>query len=142
MFEMFERLELSDLKAEQLAPLEALMPADWPDTWKELATSHFLTLLSAPGSDAVPTASLASLAVALALGIAQDMGGTQPYINQGTDMQRSGRVARVVELIGQYRQDYARVAQILGLSERHVRRIEAGWLHAERARRQGALPLD
>jgi Mor family transcriptional regulator len=142
MFEMFERLDLSDLKAEQLAPLEALMPADWPDTWKELATSHYLTLISAPGSDSVPPASLASLAVALALGVAQDMGGTQPYINQGTDMQRSSMASRVVELLDQHRQDYARVAQVVGLSERHVRRIEARWLHAERARRQGALPLD
>lgn len=142
MFEMFERLDLSELKVEQLAPLEALMPADWPETWRELATSHYLTLLSAPGSDAVPAASLASLAVALALGVAQDMGGTQPYINQGTDMQRSSMVTRVIELLGQHRQDYARVAQTVGLSERHVRRIEARWLHAERARRQGALPLD
>ncbi len=142
MFEMFERLDLAELLPEQIAPLEALMPRDWPDTWRELATSHYVTLLSAPGAGAVPPASLASLAVALTLGIAQDMGGSQPYINQGSEMQRSSQALRVIELLDHTRQDYPRVAQMVGLSERHVRRIEARWLRAERARRQLGLPLD
>ncbi|HBT67485.1 MAG TPA: hypothetical protein DEB63_03630, partial [Agrobacterium sp.] len=82
------------------------------------------------------------LAVALTLGIAQDMGGSQPYINQGSEMQRSSQALRVIELLDHTRQDYPRVAQMVGLSERHVRRIEARWLRAERARRQLGLPLD
>lgn len=142
MFDMFPRLDLTELTTEQLAPLEALMAHDWPDTWRDLATSQYITLLSAPGAGEIPASALASLAVALTLGIAQDMGGSQPYINQGSDLQRSSMVVRIVELLEQNRQDYPRVAQMVGLSERHVRRIEARWLNAERARRQGALQLD
>ena len=142
MFDMFERLDLAELLPEQLAPLEALMPPDWPESWRDLATSQYVTLLSAPGASAVPPASLASLAVALTLGIAQDMGGSQPYINQGDAIQRSSQALRVVELLQLHRQDYERVAQLVGLSARHVRRIEARWLRAERAKRQLGLPLD
>ena len=32
---MFDRLDLAALSRAQIAPLEALMGADWPDTWRE-----------------------------------------------------------------------------------------------------------
>ncbi len=91
MVEMFERIDLSQLTQEQLAPLEALMPPDWPDVWRSFATSLFVTLISAPGASAVPASSLASLAVAQTLGLAQDEGGTQPYIPVGADVMSSAR---------------------------------------------------
>lgn len=139
MFEMFERLDLTEMTAAQIQPLEALMPATWPDTWRELATSHFITLLSAP-QGGEPDA-LARLAVALTLGIAQDIGGTQPYIPVGADVMSSARARRVIELREQGL-SYKRVADATGLTESRVRQIESEWRKLQMAQRQGQLQLD
>lgn len=141
MLDMFERLDLEDMTPAQIAPLEALMGADWPDTWRDLAVSQFLTLVSAPGALAVAPASLARLAVALTLGIAQDMGGTQPYIPVGAMLAASAKVRRVMELLGQGI-GYKAVADATGLTESRVRQIEAEWRRQQMALRQGQLPLD
>ena len=141
MFEMFERIDLSQLTQEQLAPLEALMPPGWPDTWRELATSHYVTLISAPGADAVELFSLANLAIALTLGIAQDLGGTQPYIPVGADVMSSARARRVVDLLKQG-QGYRQVADATGLTESRVRQIESEWRKQQALLRQGQLQLD
>ena len=55
----FDRKDLAEMRADELAPLEALMAPEWPDTWRELATSQFVTLLSAPGAGQVAPAALA-----------------------------------------------------------------------------------
>lgn len=141
MFEMFERIDLSQLTQEQLAPLEALMPPGWPDTWRELATSHYVTLISAPGADAVELSSLANLAIALTLGIAQDLGGSQPYIPVGAGVMNSARARRVMELLGQ-RLSYKQVADATGLTESRVRQIESEWRKQQAFLRQGQLQLD
>lgn len=141
MFDMFERLDLASMTPAQVAPLELLMPPDWPDTWRELATSHFITLLSAPGAGTVEPAALAHLAVALTLGIAQDMGGTQHYIPVGADVMSSARARRVIELIKQGR-GYRQAADATGLTESRVRQIERDWRKQQMALRQGQLPLD
>lgn len=141
MDEMFDRLDLSDLTASQIAPLEALMPPVWPDTWCDLATSCYVTLLSAPGSAAVPAASLARLAVALAMGVAQDMGGTQPYIPVGAEMMNSARARRVIELRGQG-MPYKDVADATGITVSRVRNIERAWRCEQFELRQGRLSLD
>ena len=141
MFEMFKRIDLSQLTQEQLAPLEALMPPGWPDTWRELATSHYVTLISAPGADAVELSSLANLAIALTLGIAQDLGGTQPYIPVGADVMSSARARRVVDLLKQG-QSYRQVADATGLTESRARQIESEWRKQQMALRQGQLQLD
>lgn len=132
------RPDLAELTAEQIAPIEA-RTAGWPESWRDIARSLFVTLVSREESTDVSEA--AQLAVELMLGVASDLGGTQPYINQGRDLKLSGMASRVIELIASTRQDYARVAQLLNMSERHVRRIEARWVRAERARRQGVLAL-
>lgn len=139
MVEMFERIDLSQLTQEQLAPLEALMPPGWPVTWRDLATSHFITLLSAP--DAGEADALARLAVALTLGIAQDLGGSQPYIPVGADVMSSARARRVIELLGQ-RLSYKQVADATGLTESRVRQIESEWRKQQMLLRQGQLQLD
>ena len=139
MVEMFERIDLSQLTQEQLAPLEALMPPGWPVTWRNLATSHFITLLSAP--DAGEAEALARLAVALTLGIAQDLGGSQPYIPVGADVMSSARARRVIELLGQ-RLSYKQVADATGLTESRVRQIESEWRKQQMLLRQGQLQLD
>ena len=141
MFEMFKRIDLSQLTQEQLAPLEALMPPDWPDVWRSFATSLFVTLISAPGASAVPASSLASLAMALTLGLAQDEGGTQPYIPVGADVMSSARARRVVELLEQG-QSYKQVADETGITVSRVRNIERAWRREQIALRQSTLPLD
>ena len=141
MHDMFDRLDLTELTQEQLAPLEALMPPGWPDVWRSFATSFYITLLSAPGSGTVPPTSLASLAVALTLGIAQDEGGTQPYIPVGADVMSSARARRVVELL-ERGQSYKQVADETGITASRVRNIERAWRREQMALRQGTLLLD
>ena len=141
MFEMFERIDLSQLTQEQLAPLEALIPPGWPDVWRELATSHYVTLISAPGADAVELFSLANLAIALTLGVAQDLGGTQPYIPVGAEVMSSARARRVIDLLKQGL-GYRQAADATGLTESRVRQIESEWRKQQMALRQGQLQLD
>lgn len=135
----FDRLDLTDLTAEQLAPLESLMGSDWPDVWRSFATSHYITLISAPGASAVAATSLARLAVALTLGLAQDEGGTQPYIPVGVDVMSSARARRVVELLQQGK-SYKDVADATGITASRVRNIERAWRREQIALRQGKLP--
>lgn len=141
MFEMFERRELETLSPAELAPLTALLSEAWPDTWRELATSHYLTLVSAPGSDAADPSHLASLAVAMTFGIAQDLGGTQPYIPVGAMLAASARARRAIELL-QQRATYRQAADATGLTESRIRKIEAEWRRDQISQRQGRLQLD
>ena len=141
MHDMFDRLNLTELTQEQLAPLEALIPPGWPDVWRELATSHYVTLISAPGADAVELSSLANLAIALTLGVAQDLGGTQPYIPVGADVMSSARARRVIDLLKQGL-GYRQAADATGLTESRVRQIESEWRKQQMALRQGQLQLD
>ena len=138
---LFERMDMSQLTGAQVEPLEALFADSWPDTWKELATSHYVTLLSAPGSDTVAQTQLAKLAVALTMGIAQDLGVTQPYIPVGADVMSSARVRKVVDLLIQ-QLSYKQVADATGLTESRVRHIERAWRREQIAARQGRLQLD
>ena len=138
---MFDRLDLAALSSAQIAPLDALMGADWPETWRDLATSHFVTLVSAPGAGAVEPVALARLAVALTLGIAQDLGGSQPYIPVGAMLAASAKARRAMELLDQ-RASYRQVADATGLTESRVRQIEAEWRRQQIAARQGSLQLD
>ena len=138
---MFDRLDLAALSSAQIAPLDALMGAEWPDTWRDLATSHFVTLVSAPGAQAVDNVALARLAVALTLGIAQDLGGSQPYIPVGAMLAASAKARRAMELLDQ-RASYRQVADATGLTESRVRQIEAEWRRQQIAARQGSLQLD
>ena len=138
---MFDRLDLAALSSAQIAPLDALMGAEWPDTWRDLATSHFVTLVSAPGAQAVDNVALARLAVALTLGIAQDLGGSQPYIPVGAMLAASAKARRALELLDQ-RASYRQVADATGLTESRVRQIEAEYRRQQAAARQGQLQLD
>jgi Mor family transcriptional regulator len=140
MFEMFDRPDLEEVTQVTLAPLTALLPAQWPATWCELATSHFVTLRAAPGSDKADAGALAQLAMALALGIAQDIGGTQPYIPVGACAAAGARAKRAIEMLGA-RCSYQEAARATGLTENRVRKIEAEWRREQIALRQGKLDL-
>ena len=139
--DLFDRLDPTELTMAQLAPLQALIPEDWPEVWSELATSHYITLVSAPGSETVRPEQLANLAVALALGIAADLGGTQPYIPVGALLAASSKAQRVVELLDQ-RMSYREVSAATGLTESRVRRIQSDWRRERWKSRQGTLQLD
>lgn len=134
-----ERPDLAELTAEQLAPLERLFSGDWTDTWRDLARSHYVTLLSLPGQDQAPE-QLARTAVALTVGLAQDVGGQPLYIPVGAWIAHTARAARVVAELGKGL-SYAAVAHAEGLTERRVRQIESAWRAAEIERRQGKLDL-
>lgn len=135
-----ERPDLSDLKAEEIAPLERLFDPRTPDTWRDLALSQYVTLRTLfHGQHADGT--LAVLAMELTKGIAADMGGTQPYIQAGSQLLASARARRVVELINQGK-SYREVAHLCGkITEARVRQIEGAWVREQRAARQGSLDL-
>ena len=138
---LFERMDMSQLTCAQVEPLEALFSDSWPDTWKELATSHYVTLLSAPGSDTVAQTQLAKLAVALTMGIAQDLGGTQPYIPVGAEVMTSARTKRVVELL-RNGLTYKDVAGRTGITASRVRNTERAWRHEQMMLNQRTLDLE
>lgn len=139
--DLFDRLDPLEISPVQLDPLSAVMPLEWPEIWREMATSLYITLISAPGSDAVPAEALARLAMAQALGLAEDHGGTQPYIPVGAVLAASSKARRVVELLDK-RMSYREVAHATGLTPSRIRRIEADWRLQQSKARQGVLPLD
>lgn len=146
MNDLIDRLDLSDLSSDQIEPLEARMAPEWSETWRELARSQFVTLMSMPNAESAEEC--ANMAIALTLGIAQDIGGAQHYIQAGTAMLRNRRAQRVMHLLAEG-MGYAEVARACGLSDSRVRRIESAYRRAQRAqeyerfaRAQGALELE
>ncbi len=127
---LIDRKDLSDLTMAQIQPLESLMDGEWSSAWRELAISHFITLISV-GSDR-SLEECAQLATTLALGVAQDMGGKQYYIQAGTHLLQNRRVQRVMEMLNQG-SGYHAVADATGLTEPRVRRIEKNWRAARKA---------
>ena len=79
--------------------------------------------------------------MALTLGVAQDLGGTQPYIPVGADVMSSARARRVIDLLKQGL-GYRQAADATGLTESRVRQIESEWRKQQMALRQGQLQLD
>lgn len=137
----FERLDITQLKVEQIEPLESLFTPSWSETWRDLATSQYLTLLSAPGSSAVAQTQLAALAVALTVGIAQDLGGTQPYIPVGAEVMTSARTQKVIELLRKGK-SYKDVAAGTGITASRVRNIERAWRQEQMVLNQRSLDLE
>lgn len=134
------RPELSDLTLAQIAPLEAIIGA-WPDSWQDFARSHYLTLLaSEPGREPARLAACAQLAGDLARGIAQDMGGAQPYINVGVLFAAGEKATRIVQA-WRAGQPYDVIAAAEGVTPRRVRQIIAAWQREVFERSQGELPL-
>ncbi len=136
-----ERPDLADLTSEQIAPLEALV-CDWPESWQDFARSHYLTLLAQEaGREPQRLASCARLASELARGIAQDMGGAQPYINVGALFAAGEKAARIVRA-WRSGQPWSAIARAESVTPRRVRQIVDAWQREVFARSQGALPLE
>lgn len=117
------RLNLHELSEAQIEPLERLFDPRWPDVWKELARCFFCTLLSQPANSAHPGMQPQDLAIALTLGVAQDLGGTQPYIPCGRIHETQVRTEKVLGLL-QSGKDYLSVSKECGITLSRVRNIE------------------
>lgn len=138
------RPDIASLSSAQIAPLEQHFNADWSDAWREFARSQYCTLLALQNAaEPDELARCAELAVALTLGIAQDMGGVQWYIQAGAALANSRKTQEVLSLLANGR-SYRDVATATGLTEPSVRRIERitrQQRHAEFAARQNSLPI-
>lgn len=119
----YERLKLHSLTAEQLAPLESVMNPAWPEVWRDLAISHYLTLMCHPLAAVLDTQARAQLSVELAAGVGKDLGGTQPYIPNGLMNSAKEKFARVVNALKSGK-SYKDVADEEGISSSRVRQIE------------------
>lgn len=138
---LFDRLGPMEISPAQFAPLDSVIPLDWPEVWRELAASHYVTLISAPGSETIAPHALAQLAMALALGVASDLGGSQPYIPVGSVLMANAKARKVVELRNQ-KISYREVSMVTGLTVQSVRRIESEWRKQQWKSRQSILDLD
>lgn len=136
-----KRPQLSELTSAEIAPLEAVI-TPYPEIWKELARSHYLTLLG-HAAERTPErlAELARLAGDLARGIGEDLGGAPHYIPIGAYFEADERAVRVVQSWRSGR-PWSAIAAAEKLTERRVRQIVSAWQIETFGRAQGQLPLD
>ena len=115
--------------AAQMAELEGAMQNDFPDSWRDFARSHFVTLLQ----QGMTPAQGVPLALELARGVGRDLGGLQPYIASGAKVAENNRLDAVVrEFNGK---NVRALALKHGVGERNIRRM----LERDRQRRRDAL---
>ena len=126
------RPDLSRVTSADVAPLEALFTPHWPEVWRELACSVYITLVSNKGLLAGMAITPAELAVQAVQGIAKDLGGTQPYIPRHMSNKRSN-ATKVIALLAQGN-NYKQAAAACGITESRVRKIE----HEHRKNRAAA----
>ncbi len=123
-----------------LAPLEAVMDAEYPNEWRQMATVLYLQLRSLPEFAPLGDARVAPLALRLTEGLRAEIGGSQPYLSKGQGYELSLRDRQILDAFrGNNQEDLARA---YGLTVRQVYNILETQLRIERARRQGTLPLD
>lgn len=115
-----QRPKLYELRQEQIAALERKFSAQWSETWKDLARSCYATLLCHTQSAAILPE---ELAVQIVLGIAEDLGGTQPYIPIGLKESNVKTVEEVMALLDSGH-GYKSVSDQCGITVHRVRRIE------------------
>ena len=123
--------ELARLTSADVESIKSVSTAMWNDVWRDLDSSHYRTLISNPRY-ANAHEEAARLAVTLLLGVAQDLGGTQPYISRGKALDVNKKSARVLELLAQG-QKYKDVAAACALTTMRVRQIESAHI-AQRAK--------
>lgn len=139
---LLQRPDLAQVQLEHLAPIEALLATtNWPQIWRDLAVSHYVTLIHLLGSADVERAKLARLAKSLTLGIVQDIGGTQPYIASGDRLLITARAQVALQLLAQGK-SYRDVARATGVTPSRVRQIESDYRRQKMQQRQSQLPLD
>ncbi len=134
------------LSMQDLEPLEALMPAEFPEVWRSIATSVYTCLMHETEADrcnlvdAQDMASAAKLAITLTIALATDIGGDTVYMPVGHFM-RAGETARKV--IAAFRgNNHYQVAKLAGVTVSRVRQILREYQRAEFELRQGRLSLE
>lgn len=135
----FQRRTLLDVSETDLTHLEQHFSAHWADVLREMAISHFLTLMSDPRTEPMGLPVLADLAIKLTFGISNDIGGTQPYIPLGHSIKNEQRKAKVLALLVQGF-SYVEVGRKCGITARHVRSIEQEDIRKKRQERNESIP--
>lgn len=117
------RPTLLDIKEKELAVLEAHFTPGWTDVMRDFAISVWITLVSRQKASQMEPEATAALAVDLAIGIAQDLGGSQPYIPVGLGIQVEQRKAKVLQMLAKG-STYDETAKACGLTKSRVRQLE------------------
>lgn len=134
-----ERRTLLDVTEADLAYLEQHFTENWTDTLRDLAISHFLTLVSDSRTQPMGLKDLAELAVLLAMGISNDLGGTQPYIPAGASLKHEQNKAKALTLLRDGVR-YEVIARECGITPRRVRNIEREQERKKRKECKEAIP--
>lgn len=131
-------MNLERLTGRDLAPLEALIDADYPERLREMATCLFATLIEDPLSSALPRPALARLALDLTDQLSTELGGANFYMHKGHHYRLS---LRDRQMMREYRgNNIPQLAAKYRLTETRVRQIVAAYEAEEFARRQPSLP--
>jgi len=117
------RRGLLDVTESELSYLTPHFTENWSEALRDFATSHFLTLMSDPRTETMEPKAMAALAVQLTFGIAEDLGGTQPYIAAGANLKHEQRKAKALALLADGI-SYEVVAKKCGITASRVRNIE------------------
>lgn len=133
------RRGLLDVTEAELSCLETHFTENWSDVLRDFATSHFLTLMSDPRTEAMDLNALAALAVQLTFGVAEDLGGTQPYISAGANLKHEQRKAKALALLAEGI-SYEVVAKKCGITADRVRKIERQVRRAKAKEKKFAIP--
>jgi hypothetical protein len=121
MKEPITRMKLTDVPLEKMGELEAMVGPWFPEVWRLLADSLFITLLSHASWREM---SEAELCVLLTLGIGEDLGGAQYYIPSGrAKVDVCERNQLVLGLLREGK-SYREVAIEIGISDSQVRKLE------------------
>lgn len=134
--------DLAHTPAADLAPLEAVIDRDYPETWRDIATCQYVHLRAceavfpgAVGRDHL----VAGLALQITEGLRAEIGGSQPYLPQGRAYELSVRDRNIAaEFNGR---NFHQLARKHHLSERRLRQILDAWQREQYARRQQTLEL-
>lgn len=127
------------LSSTETAALERLFPSKTPDIWRDIALSQFAALSSMLGH-VLSNEQIATVAFRTMQSVVSHIGGNQPYIPKGRWVLSDALANKIIALRNQGT-PYEVIARDLNITERYVREIEADWVAAERAARQGKLDL-
>ncbi|MFZ2986626.1 Mor transcription activator family protein [Ideonella sp.] len=130
--------KLQTLSMQDLAVLQALVPADYPERLVEIAVSLFAYLVDNPLTHGMSRQQQAALALGQTEGLRADHGGSMFYFPAAHSYELT---LRDRQMIREYTGNNVRALAIKnGLSETRVRQILAAWEAEERERRQMKLP--
>lgn len=112
--------DLTSVTPDQMAVLDGLIPAVWPEVWHDFARVFFLGLLNA-GEVTAPIEALARTALEQVRTLGFQLGGSQPYIPRGTHLARAEAAEAICrEFRGK---NHGELAAKYGISESRVRGV-------------------